>query len=87
VKKLEGDFSAEKSKIWGGYYDPPFKCRVPNRKKKCLEAYSPKGLALATFRRHFGDILGDIFKKMRFLLQFMHSSANIGFVTKRRRAT
>lgn len=87
VGNFEGNFSEKNSNIEGGYYDPPFKCRVPNREKKCLEAYSPKGLALATSWRHFGDILGDIFKKMRFLLQFMHSSANIGFVTKRRRAT
>jgi len=28
----------------GGYYDPPFKCRVPNSKKIGVKPYSPKGL-------------------------------------------
>lgn len=26
----------------GGYYDPPFKCRVPNRREIGFETYSPK---------------------------------------------
>ena len=33
VKKLEGNFSAEKSKIWGGYYDPPYSAECQIKKK------------------------------------------------------
>jgi hypothetical protein len=44
----------------GGYYDPPFKCRVPISKKRAFELYSPKGLRSATFRLHLGYILGYI---------------------------
>lgn len=49
----------KKSKLLGGYYDPPFKCRVPKSKKKCLEALGDKGLRGATSQRLFGDFLED----------------------------
>ena len=43
VKKLEGDFSAEKSKIWGGYYDPPYSAECQNRVKIGLSLRAPRG--------------------------------------------
>lgn len=61
VGEKTGDFFAEKIKISGGYYDPPFKCRVPNREKKCLEVLCLKGLRGATPRRVFGEFFGEFF--------------------------
>ena len=42
VKKLEGNFSAEKSKIWGGYYDPPYSAECQIKKKSGLKSYLPR---------------------------------------------
>jgi len=39
----------------GGYYDPPFKCRVPISAKKPHEARWDKGLWWASSRRLFSD--------------------------------
>ena len=50
VKKCEyvgenwGGFFRRKNQNLGGYYDPPFKCRVPNQEKNRLEARCINGL-------------------------------------------
>ena len=56
-----GEILKKSTNFWGGYYDPPFKCRVPNLRKTLHKARWGKGLKATTFERHFGDILGDIF--------------------------
>lgn len=45
--------------VKGGYYDPPFKCRVPKCKKKRLPSYSPNVLKLARIEREIGEFLAS----------------------------
>ena len=44
---------------WGGYYDPPFKCRVPKLNFMWSYPYSPKGFSHFLLERHLSDIFGE----------------------------
>ncbi|EPF4499452.1 hypothetical protein ACSSIZ_002766 [Enterococcus faecium] len=45
--------------LLGGYYDPPFKCRVPNSFFLMLYPYLLKGFALARSEREIGEKLAQ----------------------------
>ncbi|WP_435959390.1 hypothetical protein [Aerococcus urinaeequi] len=83
TKNSGGDFEKNRPTS-GGYYDPPFKCRVPNSFFLMLYPYLLKGFALARSEREIGEKLARNWHKQVTVIAgvFLIYGFNMDFIIK-----